>query len=317
MVIAPGKAYMSDRPNAFPEAPDWFTDAIGQRPVFGETLVDGIPIATRTWGTPGEVNLVLVHGGAAHSGWWDHIAPALVRGCAVVALDLSGHGDSGRRDSYAGDEWAREVLAVSEAAGFRDPILIGHSLGGLVSLRAAKIAEFAIGGVIVIDSPIGESTPEDTAATRQFAVRSPSVYPTAEAAIARFRPVPDQPTLPYIAAHVAAESIREVAGGWSWKFDGGIFPAPTTTPALLTDPGCPIAFFIAENGIVSRRNISTIAAGSERPAAIIDVPDAGHAIMLDQPLALITGIRAVLATWKTQNISSFVGEAELGLDTLA
>ena len=51
---------------------------------------------------------MLVHGGAAHSRWWDHIAPMLTEGWRVVAVDLSGHGDSDRRDHYSLDTWARE-----------------------------------------------------------------------------------------------------------------------------------------------------------------------------------------------------------------
>ena len=47
---------------------------------------------------------MLVHGGAAHSRWWDHIGPLLADGRLVVAIDLSGHGDSARRESYSLDQ---------------------------------------------------------------------------------------------------------------------------------------------------------------------------------------------------------------------
>ena len=57
---------------------------------------------------------MLVHGGAAHSGWWDHVAP-LLTWHRVVALDLTGHGDSDRREVYDMRLWAREVVAVAAA----------------------------------------------------------------------------------------------------------------------------------------------------------------------------------------------------------
>ena len=41
----------------------------------------------------------------------------LAEGWRVVAVDLSGHGDSDRRDRYSLDTWAREVLAVVAEAG--------------------------------------------------------------------------------------------------------------------------------------------------------------------------------------------------------
>src|ERR1019366_6011017 len=79
--------------------------------------------------------------------WWDHIGPLLANGWRVVALDLSGHGDSGRRDSYTLDTWAREVLAVAADAGITTaPTVIGHSMGGLVTLRLARPGRAPIPG---------------------------------------------------------------------------------------------------------------------------------------------------------------------------
>ncbi|EUA54163.1 alpha/beta hydrolase family protein [Mycobacterium intracellulare 1956] len=61
--------------------------------------------------------MVLIHGGGAHSGWWDHIAPFISRTHRVIALDLSGHGDSGSRANYDLRIWASEVMAAASAAG--------------------------------------------------------------------------------------------------------------------------------------------------------------------------------------------------------
>ena len=92
--------------------PAWFSAALAAPVQEGVITVDGASIAYRAWGDPDGRSIVLVHGGAAHSRWWDHIAPMLTDGWRVVAVDLSGHGDSDRRDRYSLDTWAREVLAV-------------------------------------------------------------------------------------------------------------------------------------------------------------------------------------------------------------
>ena len=84
-------------------------------------MVADAPVAYRAWGEPGGRGIVLVHGGAAHSRWWDHIGPLLASDRRVVAIDLSGPGDSGRRPSYSLDRWADEVLAVAEDAGIAAP----------------------------------------------------------------------------------------------------------------------------------------------------------------------------------------------------
>ena len=78
--------------------PTWFTDALAHAVRHADVTVDGARIAYRAWGKPGRQGVVLVHGGAAHAGWWDHIAPFLAAEHRVVAIDLSGHGDSDHRD---------------------------------------------------------------------------------------------------------------------------------------------------------------------------------------------------------------------------
>src|SRR5271168_4120234 len=130
--------------------PAWFTAALASSAVPRITTVAGASVAYRTWGEPGGRGIVLVHGGAAHSRWWDHIGPLLVEGRRLIAaIDLSGHGDSDRRDSYTFDQWADEVLAVAAAAGITaPPVIVGHSMGGLVALRAANLFGARLEGIV-------------------------------------------------------------------------------------------------------------------------------------------------------------------------
>jgi pimeloyl-ACP methyl ester carboxylesterase len=279
-------------------APAWFTTAIATPAKQAEVDVDGAAIAYRSYGDGGGGGIVLVHGGAAHARWWDHIAPLLAGRNRVVALDLSGHGDSGRREAYSLDAWAHEVLAVAADAGFdAPPVIIGHSMGGFVALRAAGIYGARIAGAVAIDSPVRDITPEERAARERRAFGPLRVYPSAEAAIARFHPIPDQPVLPYIGAHVARTSIRETGGGWSWKFDPRIFARHQLTPALLTRLDCRVALFRAEHGIVSPQIGEVMYDRLGRLAPMIEIPVAGHHVMLDQPLSLVTGLRTLLADW--------------------
>ena len=150
--------------------PAWFSAALDAPVQQGTTTVDGASIAYRAWGNPDGRSIVLVHGGAAHSRWWDHIAPMLTSGWRVVAVDLSGHGDSDRRDRYSLDTWAREVLAVVDEAGSAAAsVVIGHSMGGLVTLRLATLAGSQIAGAVAIDSPVRDMAPEDRAARQHRA----------------------------------------------------------------------------------------------------------------------------------------------------
>jgi len=122
--------------------------------------------------------LVLVHGGAAHAGWWTFLAPLLTRQYDVVALDLSGHGDSGRRAEYPRRAWADEVLAVSAEAGFPGPpVLVGHSMGGLVSIVAASVYGDALAGAIIVDTPVRRPDPESQEGGFGRSFRNPRCTP--------------------------------------------------------------------------------------------------------------------------------------------
>ena len=280
------------------ESPSWFSEALEAPVDVGSTSVDGASIAYRAWGDNGASGIVLVHGGGAHSRWWDHIAPLLAQQRRVVSLDLSGHGDSGARDTYALDHWAHEVVSAARAAGITEPpIIVGHSMGGFVALRAAGIYGSGLAGIVVIDSPVHDITPEDRAARDARAFGPLVVYPTREAAIARFRPIPDQPALPYVRAHIAATSIRAVEGGWTWKFDPRIFGRPRATPGLLHQLDCRVALFHAQHGIVPPHTTELMYDRLGRRAPVIEIPVAGHHVMLDQPIALATAIRTLLSDW--------------------
>jgi pimeloyl-ACP methyl ester carboxylesterase len=277
--------------------PAWFTQALSVPVTERVTVLDGVPVAYRMWGSSQNGRgIVLVHGGAAHSRWWDHIGPLLTADRRVIAIDLSGHGDSGRRESYSFDGWAREILDVAADAGLDAPTVIGHSMGGVVTLRLAALFGSRIEGAVVIDSPVRNPAPEQHAARDRRVFRELRVYPSREAAIERFRPVPDQPVLGYIADHVAATSVRQVDGGWTWKWDPRVFVLePPRAP--LTRLGCRVALFRAEHGIMSAEMSEIMYDRLGRVAPVIEIPAAGHHIMLDQPIALAAALRTLLSDW--------------------
>lgn len=93
--------------------------------VFG---VGGAGIAWERWARPGAPPVVLVHGISAHRAWWHHTIPALTDRYDVVALDLSGHGDSGQRERYSVAGCAEDVLAVVAAVCGGRAFVVGHGI---------------------------------------------------------------------------------------------------------------------------------------------------------------------------------------------
>ncbi len=115
--------------------------------VGNETLrfVDTGPVAPRDEKPgvkPGKGTVVLVHGFGATIEEWVLVIPALKEaGYRVIALDLLGHGWSGRPNAdYSILAQARRVVALADQRGVKDFTVVGHSWGSSVSLAVAIAA---------------------------------------------------------------------------------------------------------------------------------------------------------------------------------
>jgi pimeloyl-ACP methyl ester carboxylesterase len=82
--------------------------------------------------------LVLLHGIAGNSATWDEVIPALSRSHTVIAPDLLGHGASGKpQGDYSLGAYANAVRDLLEALGQERGTMVGHSLGGGVTMQFA------------------------------------------------------------------------------------------------------------------------------------------------------------------------------------
>ena len=282
-------------------APGWFERALARTPEVHVVESNGCAISYLAWGRRGAPGLVFVHGGAAHAHWWSFLVPHLADHYRVVAMDLSGHGDSGRRTEYVLSDWAAEVMAVAADAGFGGrPVVIGHSMGGFVSIGTAAAYGDELAGIVIIDSPVSAPDPEMEAARKGNIFGPLKVYPDVETALGRFRTVPEQEHyLDFVMDHVGRHSLREVPGGVSWKYDPALFvPARSEPRELLPRVTCRVALFRAEHGLVTDEIGAYMYDLLGRVAPVVELPEAGHHPMLDQPLVLLTALRTLLADWE-------------------
>lgn len=113
---------------------------------------DGTPISFETYGQ-GEPTLIFVHGWSCDARYWRQQVPYFQKNHTIVLLDLAGHGHSGfNRTNYTMKAFGEDVLAVTNALGSRNVILIGHSMGGAVIAEAARLMPERTVGLIGIDS---------------------------------------------------------------------------------------------------------------------------------------------------------------------
>jgi len=297
---------------ARPDAPAWFHAALADAPARSFTEVEGARIETLTWGEPGKPGLLFLHGNGAHADWYSFIAPFFARDYRVTAMSWSGMGASDWRDSYSIDQFGREAIAAAEATGLFaapvKPIVIAHSFGGGVAIRLAAVSGDRLTGTIVLDNVprpphLRWKGPPDRAD------RAPPVYDTFEAALARFRLMPPQGCGNlYLVDHIARGSLKPApradgGEGWTWRFDPRLWQKMDRRVAMESEQDlvaalCPMAFvwgeqsmLVPDEGIAFTRQFITPG------TPMLAVPDAEHHLMLDQPLATVAALRALLAAW--------------------
>jgi len=97
--------------------------------------------------------IVLVHCFTCSIDWWDGMIPLLAREHRVIAMDLLGHGGSEKPASgYSIPEQADLVAAALGRLGVREAEVVGHSLGGPVSIALAEQSPELVDRLVIIDS---------------------------------------------------------------------------------------------------------------------------------------------------------------------
>jgi pimeloyl-ACP methyl ester carboxylesterase len=112
---------------------------------------DGVDIHYEVAGR-GDTALVFVHGWMGNVRWWDAQRDAFAATHQIVALDLAGHGRSGRtRTRWTAEAYAGDILAVARAVTASRIILVAHSMAGAYAIVAAPEIE-RLGAVILVDT---------------------------------------------------------------------------------------------------------------------------------------------------------------------
>lgn len=286
--------------------PQWLIEALAVPGQSHRVEVDGASIHYLAWGLERRDRpaVVLVHGFGAHAHWWDFTAPRLASYYRVVALDLGGMGDSGRRESYDQSLYAREIAAVIRDADLAPALLVGHSFGGLMSIHCCHDFPALMRAAVIVDSRVTFPPAAPSVEQADGAPRANRIYPDYAAARARFRLIPEENcALPAVLDHVARHSLQPVDGGWSWKFDPRIhdsLPAPPLTEAeMLERIDLPMGLVYGEHSRVLPADVAECTLRfMRRGHGPIEVRDAYHHVLLDQPRALNALLETLLsALW--------------------
>jgi pimeloyl-ACP methyl ester carboxylesterase len=185
---------------------------------------DGVTIRYHAQGR-GEPAVVFVHCWTCDRRFWDLQLPRIARTRQVVALDLAGHGQSdGERDRWTIEAFGDDVVAVVDALKLRRVVLVGHSMGGHVSLAAARRLGERLAGLVPVDTLLDVEERMSSEKIEEFLSPFEADYPKAAERFVRtymFAPSSPQAVIQKVVARaraapkqMAIAAIRE-----TWSYD--------------------------------------------------------------------------------------------------
>lgn len=299
MIAAPTPAtLLASYEGMVPSAPDWFTQALARKPEQHHVESDGANIEYFTWGDEGKPGLFLLHGGGAHGLWWAHIAPFFADEYRIAAMSMAGMGGSSWKEEYSILQHAEDMRIVAEAAGLLaagKPVVAGHSFGGAPTATAAADPSAWVGRAFIIDSSLQMRHSPEKHERQQ---RERRFFGSQEEGLARFRFLPAQPCdNHYIADMIAREAIVEIEGRWSWCFDPNGFGNTRRLESAdkAREANCRLAVIYGErSALMDEEALTHLHDTMPDDTPFIAIPDSGHHVMVDQPLALVATMRALL-----------------------
>lgn len=250
------------------------------------------------WGDEAKPPLILVHGTRDHARSWDRVAEALLDRYCVYAPDLRGHGDSAwaMGGNYSIIDYALDIHALGEAIGRAPYTIIGHSLGGGVTLQYAGAFPEKVDRLVTIEGLGGlhwqrERRPahvrmrEWVENMRRLEGRAPHVYQSIDAATQRMIDA-NRHLTPELARHLTAHGVRQADDGVTWKFDNYTHAGSPyefnmeDARDLWNQIRCPMLVIWGKESWGNRSGVMDFSAFHDFRS--VEVADAGHWVHHDQ-----------------------------------
>jgi pimeloyl-ACP methyl ester carboxylesterase len=257
------------------------------------------PVSALRWGAE-EPHVVFLHGGGQNAHTWDTVILGL--GEPALAIDLPGHGRSQWREDgdYGPKLNANTIESMIAELAPNAELLVGMSLGGLTAMRLAVQRPHMVRRLVMVDvtpsAPQRHSELTDAQKGAVALVQGPRSFPS-------FQSMVDMAVL--VSPNRSRESLRRGVfhnskqlddGTWTWRYDefrkaDGFDGLWDDVPNLATPTTLVRG---ADSAFVNHEDADEFARTAPGFNAVHVVPNSGHSVQGDQPLALIQILRDVL-----------------------
>ena len=286
--------------------PDWFNQALDKEHTSKFVEVNGACIEYMEWGNPETQSVIMLHGTNAHAHWFKFIGSMLSDNYHFVVMSFSGMGGSDWRSFYTRDTFVDDVWGVVKATGMENPIVVGHSFGGMVSLITASKHSQDMSGLLLVDFVVNKPEEHHEWYEGRAPARPPRIVKEREELIKRFRLMPPQQCInQYLVDYIADHSIRETEKGWAWTFDPSAYDGliiGSDHSKILSELNCPVGFYYGEHTIEFKEGeLETMKDLLPEDSPIFGLKDAQHHLMLDQPLPFIENLDRLIQELLTKS----------------
>lgn len=226
----------------------------------------------------GGPTLILLHGLSANGSCWAAIARTLASENDTIMPDLRGHGKSSAPDhGYSYEDHADDVAGLINSLGIPAPVLIGHSMGGLVAAVVASLYPGLVRAVILADPTFLE--PE-----RQREVWDSEVVDQQR----RILDMPPQEVVADLRTRHPRRALPTVEAMAQARLETRLGAFEVLRPPnpdfrrIMASIEVPILLVTAEAGLVSPELAAELQGLNHRVRAAL-IEQAGHGLIYDQP----------------------------------
>jgi pimeloyl-ACP methyl ester carboxylesterase len=231
---------------------------------------------------------VFLHGALNDRSVWDRQAHALAAvGRPVLALDLPGHGGRPGPALTSVEAMADWLLAELDAAGIADPLLVGHSMGSLVALEAAFRAPGRIKGLALL----GTAAPMKVSDALLASARDDQAGAIAMVAQWSHAGTDDALTA---ASRQLMERVAAAGPAGLLHTDLAACKAYANGDTAAAALDCPVLFLLGTDDKMTPPRAAKTLTAAVKHGTIVDV-DAGHAMLAEQPDAVLDALQAFAA----------------------
>jgi esterase len=271
-------------------------------PVRDRTVtLNGLRFHCRDWGDEAAPPLVLLHAYTHNARTWDTVARGMLDRYRVLALDQRGHGETEWAAEHAPERFVEDIEALAAALDLDRFDLVGFSVGGHSGYPFAARHPEMVGRLVLV-----ETVPDLSPGAREFVrawLDQAEVFADPEAAVRSARALTPRAPEEELRHWVVTNLFRRDGGGWIRRYDPVLRSAnpPTIRPdaatlwATMPRLACPTLVVRGAESELFPRDMAERMARAIPNGDLLDVPNAGHWVPLDNPRGFLGRLREFLA----------------------